>query len=61
MINWLQNNPFPDAEEPDVEVWKKYYENVTNDEFVFNLNDRFKSNIPEYVQYHVTKRELQLL
>ena len=66
MEDWLYENPFPDAEEDDVNVWQNYFKVVCNDNFI---NDKLKKEYshwnsnwykPLYIQYHVTKMELQI-
>lgn len=63
MKEWMQNNPLPDVEETDVEVWKKYFNIVADNYFIFNLykddDDRYGDNIPFYNKYHITKKVIK--
>lgn len=61
MKEWLYENPFPDAEETDVNVWKKYFDIVSDDKFVYKIKQDKKDKtrpIPPYEQYQVTEEDL---
>lgn len=62
MEEWLQDNPFPDAEETDIKVWKDYFNIITDDNFAYKIHeDENRYNyVPLYDQYHVTVKELQI-
>lgn len=58
--DWLQDNPFPDAEEPNVDVWKTYYKIVTPTELAYTLHDATRGDELLYNTYHVTKKDVQM-
>lgn len=60
MKEWVDENPFPDAEETDVQVWKKYHEIVSSCGFANKLTgekhyyDDYDCNT-FYDEFHVTQ------
>ena len=61
MEDWLYENPFPDAEEKDVNVWREYFNLLSNDDFAYKIYGvDIYSFVPLYTQYHVTKQDLQI-
>lgn len=58
MKKWLYDNPFPNEEEKNIEVWEKYFDIISDEEFVFKIRgDNFTSC---YRRYNITKEHLNL-
>jgi hypothetical protein len=60
MKEWLCENSFPNPDETDVDIWKKYFDIVSDDDFVYKIKqDKKNIHVPPYKQYNVTKKEVE--